>query len=195
MTTYKRRASLAKLLGSIGSGNTTALLESLVDIGAVDAKGSDAYRMVKVLEKLASIPPDQFHVSLAEQPEFADGSGRRLVRFGTDTVYLLRALSLVEGTCRTLDPDFSYETYWETDLKNIVTSVLEDQREDGPGGAFGAIAGWARAAASMPDNSRRILDATHQLNIELRDDLRDTKRTLVNIVAGGIVLLVLTTHL
>lgn len=195
VTTYKLRASLAKLLGSIGTGNTTALVESLVDIGAVDAKGSDAYRMVKVLEKLASIPPDQFHVSLAEQPEFADGSGRRLVRFGTDTVYLLRALSLVEGTCRTLDPDFSYETYWETDLKNIVTSVLEDQREDGPGGAFGAISGWARAAASMPDNSRRILDATHQLNIELRDDLRDTKRTLVNIVAGGIVLLVLTTHL
>ena len=47
----------------------------------------------------------------------------------------------------------------------------------------------------MPDNSRRILDATHQLNIELRDDLRDTKRTLVNIVAGGIVLLVMATHL
>lgn len=195
VTTHKLRASLAKLLGAVGTGNTTALVESLVDIGAVDAKGSDAYRMVKVLEKLARIPPDQFHVSLAEQPEFADGSGRRLVRFGTDTVYLLRALSLVEGTCRTLDPDFSYETYWETDLADIVTRVLDDRREYGAGGAFEAISGWARAAASMPDNSRRILDATHQLNIELRDDLRDAQRTLVNIVVGGIVMIVLAAHL
>ena len=196
VTTRGIRGSLAKLLGAVAVGDTSALVAALIDVGAVDAKGSDAYRMVTVLEKLSRTPPDQFHVSLAEQPEFADGSGRRLVRFGTDTVYLLRALSLVEGTCRTLDPDFSYESYWKSDLEEIVTDALESGNDDMRGGnSLGnAVSGWARAVASMPDNSKRMLDATHQLNIELRDDLREMRRSFSNIAIGGGILFLVIFH-
>lgn len=191
VTTRGIRGNLAKLLGAAAAQNTDALVDALVAIGAVDARGSDKYRMINVLNKLASTPPSEFHISLAEQPEFADGSGRRLVRFSTDTVYLLRALSLVEGTCRTLDPGFNYETYWKLDLQAIVTDALE--RRKGDGDDLGrAVFDWARSAASVPDTAKKGLDAVHLMNVEMRDDLRDMKQAITNMGAAGLALLLLS---
>lgn len=50
------------------------------------------------------------HLELQNAPEFTDSDGRRrVVTFERTFIYLVRTLSLVEGACRHLDPEFEYD--------------------------------------------------------------------------------------
>lgn len=182
------RASIARLFRAGAAGNLDALVEAMIDVGIVEARGSDAYRLVKLLEDLARVNPDDFHVALSEQPEFSDSAGRRLVRFNTEVVYMLRALSLVEGTCRRLDPNFSYRRYWERDLQDVAISALDDGDAEDEDAVAAVLGRWARSAVAMPDTSRRTLDATHQLNVELRDELRGLRGAMARADAAALAL-------
>lgn len=186
------RSSLVRLVGSLATGDLEGFVGAMQDVGVLRAQGSDSYRVVKILEKLADTPPEDFHVSLSQQPEFADSAGNRLVRFSSDTVYLLRALSLVEGVCRRLDPQFSYQAYWEKDLRALVEAALEEQSgDDIEIGTLGSLGGWLRSAASMPRLQRRTLDTTLQMNLELRDEILQTRRALSQMAVGAMLYLAL----
>jgi predicted unusual protein kinase regulating ubiquinone biosynthesis (AarF/ABC1/UbiB family) len=168
------RGSLGKLVGCLAAKDLEGFVDALQAIGVIDAsRGSDAHRVVRILEKLLLVPPEDFHVSLSQQPEFSDSSGRRLIRFGTDTVYLLRALSMIEGTCRTLDPDFSYETYWREDIGRLFERTAAARAAPAA-----SVRTWLHAAASSPDIQRKTLGVLQQTNIELRDELMQTRRLI-----------------
>lgn len=177
------RRNMTDLVKSVALGDLEGFVASLQSIGVLDAGGSDAYRVVRILEKLTRSPPDEFHVSLSKQPEFSDSSGKRLVRFNSETVYLLRALSMIEGTCRRLDPDFSYELYWEPDVKKIVDRALGE-----PPNPREIAEKWFRAAAAGPETQRRTLDVVQQMNVELKDELVATRVTLRNVVVAAALL-------
>lgn len=174
----KLRAGIGKLVTCLASRDLEGFVGALQNIGAIDAgRGSDTYRVVRILERLIELPPSDFHVSLSQQPEFSDTAGKRLVRFNPETVYLLRSLSMIEGTCRSLDPEFSYETYWNDCLRRVFEDNVDVDIDAG-----GAIRAWLLSATAIPDNQRKMLDAVQQINFELRGEL-ETTRSLVNNVA------------
>ena len=175
------RRELATLFDALASGNLDLFVECLQSLGVIETtSASDAYRVVRVLRKLAKTPADEFHVGLSRQPEFADSAGNRLVRFNADVVYLIRAVSLVEGVCRSLDPYFSYPSYWDMDVREIVKGFMDERNrerdsERNPGVV---VAGWLTAAAGMPDTQRRTLDATYEMTATLREEMAETRRAV-----------------
>jgi predicted unusual protein kinase regulating ubiquinone biosynthesis (AarF/ABC1/UbiB family) len=169
------RANMTNLVKSLAFGDLEGFVESLQTIGVLDASGSDSYRVVRILERLSKSPPDEFHVSLSKQPEFSDSAGRRLVRFNSETVYLLRSLGMIEGICRRLDPDFSYESYWEPDVKKIVDRAMGD-----PPNPREIAEKWIKSAAAGPENQRKTLDVVQQMNLELKDELVATRVSMRN---------------
>lgn len=176
----KLRKGMTNLVQSLAVSDLEGFVESLQEIGVLQAGGSDSYRVVRILEKLVNSPPEEFHVSLSQQPEFADSSGRRLVRFNSEAVYLLRALSMIEGMCRSLDPDFSYESYWDPDVKKIVERAVGD-----PPSPREIASKWLRVAVAGPETQRRTLDVVQQMNLELRDELAETRSMLKNVVVAA----------
>jgi predicted unusual protein kinase regulating ubiquinone biosynthesis (AarF/ABC1/UbiB family) len=183
---YGLRANMTNLVKSVAFGDLESFVESLQAIGVLEASGSDSYRVVKILEKLANTPPEDFHVSLSKQPEFSDSSGRRLVRFNSETVYLLRSLGMTEGLCRRLDPEFSYESYWEPDLKRIVDKAMADTPNPRE-----IAEKWIKTVAASPETQRKTLDVVQQMNLELRDELVAVRTSLHNTIAAAVILLVL----
>lgn len=177
--TTRLRASLGKLVTTLAARDLEGFVGSLQKIGVIDAgRGSDTYRVVRILEGLLELPTEDFHVSLSQQPEFSDSSGRRLVRFNPEAVYLLRSLNMVEGTCRTLDPDFSYETYWNESggLRELFEKNVEVEVD-----FANAFRSWLVSATAVPDNLRKTLDAAQQLNFELRDEITATRALVYNV--------------
>lgn len=183
------RDSLASLFQALAARNLEGFVEAMQSLGIIEASPAEAYRVVRVLRKLARTPADEFHVSLSQQPEFADSAGNRLVRFRTDMVYLLRALSLVEGVCRSLDPDFSYKAYWELDLRRIVADYVDQARDEDPGEALRSLLAWAQGVRGMPDTHQRALDAAHELNATIREEMADLRRQVALASVGGAALL------
>ena len=173
------RGSLATLFQALAVGNLERFVEAMQAMHILEATGADAYRVVRILKKLSSMSGDDFHVSLSKQPEFSDSAGNRLVRFSSTVVYILRALSLTEGVCRTLDPDFSYKTYWTEDLAPLVEQFLEAQDEGVK--MQETVMAWLQSSIAVPDVQQRILDATHEMNYELREELVTTRRLLVQL--------------
>ena len=173
------RAGLGRMLAAAATRDLDGLVAAMGDVGLVRAAGRDRKRVVALLERMARVPPAEFHVALARQPEFSSSDGRRLVRFGTDAVYLLRGLSLVEGTCRALDPDFSYERYWDLDLREVAESAASDAA-----GWGGGVTTWIRGLAPVVGDATEIATAVDDLRDDIVADRRETWKVAV---AAGVV--------
>jgi len=109
--------------------NADDFLKALESLGVL-TMASDGHRgrVRRALRRVLNSP--NVHNELRDMPEFASNQqGQRMVTFGTTFIYLVRTLTLIDGSCRTLDPDFEYDyTRWvdSPDPMNMLMGVARD---------------------------------------------------------------------
>lgn len=104
--------------------NAEGLLGALEDIGVVRVQPGQRTSVRRLLRKVLG---GNVHKELQNAPEFTD-SERRIVKFGTTFIYLVRTFSLIEASCKALDPGFEYDyAQWvQTGPSDAMTDLLRD---------------------------------------------------------------------
>lgn len=100
------RGRVAKLLQAALTKDAESLLSSLEAMGVVSIQAGQRTSVRRALRKAID---GNIHEELQMSPEFTSSSKNRVVTFGATFIYLARTLSLIDGSCRRLDPEFSYD--------------------------------------------------------------------------------------
>ena len=98
--------AMARVLHAGITKNADGVMTALEDLGAIRVEPGNRPSVRRLVRQLLS--GADLHQKLSASPEFTDGD-KRIVRLGTEFIYLVRTLALIEGTCKVLDPDFSYD--------------------------------------------------------------------------------------
>lgn len=97
--------AMARLLQAGITKNSEGLISALEDIGVMQVQPGRRTSVRRVVRRVFT---GNVHEELQKAPEFTD-SEKRVVTFGTTFIYLARTLTLIDATCRTLDPEFRYD--------------------------------------------------------------------------------------
>lgn len=99
-------------------GRMLAALENLGVLTVQPGQRSAVRRLVR------RVLNGDVHAELRDAPEFASRN-QRIVKFSTEFIYITRTLTLIDGICRTLDPDFEYEYARWVDAPNGLDTAME----------------------------------------------------------------------
>ena len=101
--------ALKRVLQAGITKDADGVIDALEDLGVLRMRPGQKPGMRRVVRRLLASGAG-VHAELQNVPEFTDSDGRRrVVTFEKTFIYLVRTLSLVEGTCRHLDPGFAYD--------------------------------------------------------------------------------------
>jgi predicted unusual protein kinase regulating ubiquinone biosynthesis (AarF/ABC1/UbiB family) len=115
--------AMARMLQSGISRNAEGVLVALEDIGVLRVEPGKRPTIRRIVRRV--LDGKDVHEELKKAPEFTD-SQKRVVKFGTDFIYLARTLTLMEGTCKVLDPEFSYDYAAWVPNDDMMTSAVRD---------------------------------------------------------------------
>ena len=163
---------VARVITAGVTKNADGMLDALESMGVLAVEGTGKRRGVRrVLRRVLN---GDVHTELQNAPEFTSSdSGTRLVTFGTTFIYLTRTLTLIDGTCRTLDPGFEYD----------FSPWLE------PPDAMKGMMDLARDAAAIPATLQTMHADLEEFQLRVVDELDGFKRMST---MGSAVLLAVT---
>lgn len=161
------KARVAGLLQAGLTRDAEGVVAALEGMGVLRVRPGQRATVRRVVRRLLA-PGADVHGELQRTPEFAD-PGRRVVAFGRTFVYLTRTLTLIEGSCRALDPGFEYDyARWA----------------DAPGLAPG-LGELARDAASIPATMRTMATDMEEFQARVVEEIDGGKRAGSAIAAAG----------
>ena len=152
----RTKAHVTRLLLAGMTKDADGVVHSLERMGVISV-GSGQRTAVRRLVRRAISDDGDMHAELQNSPEFVD-STRRVVRFGQTFIYLTRTLTLVDGSCRTLDPEFSYDYARWVDV---------------PGGDLTAV---ARNVAAMPSAMLTMQQDMEEFQMRILEEIDGGKR-------------------
>ena len=101
---------LADAMSAVVTKDSAALVRALTDLQVIRPVGCKSL-VRKTFERLFEYIEQEdltdFHASMASEKLFARNDDR-VFRFNANFVYLVRSLTMIEGICRILDPDFDF---------------------------------------------------------------------------------------
>jgi len=150
--------------------NADEFLKALESLGVLTL-ASDGHRgrVRRALRRVLNSP--NVHDELRGMPEFASNQqGQRMVTFGTTFIYLVRTLTLIDGLCRTLDPDFDYEYSRWVDSPDPIDMVM----------------GVARDAAALPSTLNAMHSDLDEFQNRILDEMHTFRTCMAACVALGI---------
>lgn len=116
------KEEVARLLQSCLAKDADGAMARLERMGVIRIKDGKRTAVRQMVRKVIS---GNMHQELQSTPEFTDNH-KRVVAFGQTFIYLARTLSLVDASCRALDPDFSYDFSKWIDSTADMTEVVRD---------------------------------------------------------------------
>lgn len=144
---------------------TTRALERL---GVLHVRDDQRLAVRRTMRRALS-GDDDVHVELQNSPGFASGnSSERVVAFSREFVYLVRTFALVDGACRALDPEFSYDF-----SSRIDASPLE------------VVSAFARQAASMPSTMQTMQLDMEEFQMRIVKEIEDARRAVVVVLMAA----------
>lgn len=144
------------------------LVSALEELGVVTVQTGQRTAVRQLVRKALK---GDVHQELKDAPEFAS-KNRRVVKFGTTFIYLTRTLSLIDGLCRTLDPQFRYDY---------------SQWVEAPDGMQTAVA-VLRDAASLPATLATMQGDLEDMQVRMIAEMEQMRRAAVSL---GVLALVL----
>lgn len=160
----RTKAHVTRLLLAGMTKDADGVVQSLERMGVISV-GSGQRTAVRRLVRRAISDEGDVHLELQNSPEFVD-STRRVVRFGQTFIYLTRTLTLVDGSCRALDPEFAYDYARWVDL---------------PGGDLTAV---ARNVAAMPSAMLTMQQDMEEFQMRIVEEIDGGKRGMTRLVAS-----------
>jgi predicted unusual protein kinase regulating ubiquinone biosynthesis (AarF/ABC1/UbiB family) len=101
--------ALTRVLRAGVTSDVDGVVAALEDLGVLRLRPGQKPVVRRLVRRLMASGAG-VHEELQRSPEFtASGGRRRVVAFEQTFIYLARTLTLVEGACRYLDPDFEYD--------------------------------------------------------------------------------------
>lgn len=146
------------LMKAIVLKNAADVVSSLEKIGVIVVSPGQRVAIRRLVRRMFDT---DMHKELEKSSAFVD-SGRGVVRFSTSFVYMARTLALVQGTCRSLDPDFKFQEGDFVDDSDTDISIT------------GFVGGMARDVAAMPSAVQT-----------LQNDVEELQERIVNELDGG----------
>ena len=158
---------VARMITAGISKNADDLLGSMESVGVLAVKNdSERGKVRRVLRRVLS--SRNVHVELQNIPEFSSNAEQRLVTFGTTFIYLVRTLTLIDSSCRSLDPDFAYDFAQWVDPPDVMASLSD----------------MARDVASLPSTINAMHSDLEEFQSRVLDDMTTFKRAMI--VGGGV---------
>lgn len=103
------KPKVAKLLQAGVTGDADGVTGALESLGVITIRANQRTAVRRIVRRLLADRAG-VHRELQNSPEFAGSDTRtRVVTFGQTFIYLARTLTLIDGACRALDPDFTYD--------------------------------------------------------------------------------------
>lgn len=103
---------LAQAMSAVVAQDSNALVRALTDLKVLKSVGSKTL-VRKALERFFVYVEREdlstFHASMANEQLFSRNTDR-VFHFTASFVYLVRSLTMLEGICKVLDPEFDFET-------------------------------------------------------------------------------------
>ena len=166
---------VVRVITAGATGDADGLLDALEGMGVLTVTGVGARRGVRrVLRRM--LDGGDVHAQLQNSPEFTSSDpSTRVVTFHTTFIYLVRTLTLIDGTCRTLDPAFDY------DYARWIAAP-------GAAGAMEGMARMARDAAAIPATLQTMHADLEEFQTRVVDELDGFKR--VSAMGSSVVLAV-----
>jgi predicted unusual protein kinase regulating ubiquinone biosynthesis (AarF/ABC1/UbiB family) len=101
---------LADAMGAVVNKDSAGLVRALTDMQVIRPVGCKSLvrtTFERLFVYLEEEDLTDFHASMASEKVFASNDDR-VFRFNANFVYLVRSLTMVEGICRILDPEFDF---------------------------------------------------------------------------------------
>ena len=171
--------SVARVVTAGVTKNADGLLDALETMGVLTVEGTGTRRGVRRI--LRRVLNGDVHAELQNAPEFTSSdSAKRVVTFGTTFIYLTRTLTLIDGTCRALDPDFDYDFSRWLEAPDAMAGIS-------------TMVSIARDAAAIPATLQTMHADLEEFQLRVVDELDGFKRVssvgsavLVAATAGGV---------
>lgn len=154
------RNQVAKLLSAGLAKDADTIVSSLEELGVLTVRPGQRTSVRRVLRKALN---GNIHEELQNTAEFTAASNdTRVVRFGSTFVYLTRTLSLIEGACKELDPEFRY------DYEQWIDAA----------GFLEGLTGMVRDAASMPATMQTMQNDLEEFQMRIIQEIDQGKQGL-----------------
>lgn len=124
------REYLGKLIQSLVLKDVGLMIECLVNMKIITPKGSKiAIKRVftKFIDFISNMDAKEFHVSIAETQSSIRTSSKDSFALDVRFIYMIKTANMLEGICRTLDPDFSYDSFFG-EIQDILPEVPKLQQ-------------------------------------------------------------------
>lgn len=119
------RERVARALEAGVKKDAEGLVGALEDLGVLAIQPGQRPAVRQLMRRALN---GNLHEELRDAPEFASRN-RRVVRLGTTFIYLTRTLTLIDGMCRTLDPEFDYDFSRWVEVPGGVEAAMEVLRD------------------------------------------------------------------
>ena len=161
------RGQVAKLLQAALVKDAESLLSSLEGMGVVSIKSGQRTSVRRALRRAID---GNMHEELQNSPEFTS-TENRVVTFGATFIYLARTLSLIDGSCRRLDPAFTYDYSRWVDDRSMGVDVVEALRD----------------VTSIPATMHTMHHDLEEFQVRIIKEIEDGKRTslIMAVLAAG----------
>ena len=117
------KTCVARLLRAGVAKDAEGVMSALEAMEVITVNHTQRVTVRRLVRRVLSSP--DMHSDLQNAPEFVD-SDKRVVRFGQTFVYLARTLSLMDASCRSLDPEFKYDYEAWVDPSFNFTDAVRD---------------------------------------------------------------------
>ena len=161
------KEQVARLLQAGLTQNVDGVLSGLEDMGVLAIRPGQRTAVRHVLRRAMA---GNVHEELQSSPEFTGNSEERAVRISSTFIYLARTLTLIEGACRQLDPDFAYDYSQWVDM-------------DAADGVFGLL----RDTAALPSTVLTMQSDMEELQMRIMAELDAAKRTTAQVATAAAV--------
>ena len=151
--------------------NADEFLNALESLGVLTL-ASDGHRgrVRRALRRVLNSP--NVHDELRGMPEFASNrQGQRMVTFGTTFIYLVRTLTLIDGSCRTLDPGFEYDYARWVDSPDPMNMLM----------------GVARDAAALPSTLNAMHSDLEEFQTHILEEMETLRKFMAVCMGVGLV--------
>ena len=152
------KGRVAGLMQASLTKDAAGVIRGLEGMGVLRVRAGQGPAVRRVVRRILADVGD-VHVQLQNSPEFAD-SERRVVSFSQTFIYLVRTLTLIDGSCRALDPDFAYDfARWLP-----------------PNAAADGMAGFARDVAAVPSTMQTMQADMEEFQVRVVEEMEAGKR-------------------
>lgn len=164
MDVRRLRKHFLQLTRSIAAQDVDAVIESMLLAGIVSSmrdRRALRYIVKSLLDYVKETDIKKLHSSVVGGK--LSGTSN-LFQLDTTFVYLMRSMSMVEGSCKLIDPDFNYKDFVDLLLPRI---RLKDNH------IFSTAFEMMRDAAAVPKSVKQISDALEEQNVVLEESVNN----------------------